>query len=43
MLTIKRKLFAQTSETIAVYSDMTSENGVGVTVTGHDSESRTLG
>ena len=31
----------RTSNTVAVYCDMTSENGVGVTVIGHDSESRT--
>ena len=31
----------RTSNTIAVYCDMTSKNGTGVTVIGHDSESRT--
>ena len=31
-----------TSPSVQVYCDMTSKNGVGVTVIGHDSESRTL-
>ena len=31
----------RTSNTVAVYCDMTSKNGTGVTVIGHDSESRT--
>ena len=31
----------RTTNTVAVYCDMTSENGVGVTVIAHDSESRT--
>ena len=31
-----------TSSSVQVYCDMTSKNGVGVTVIGHDSESRTL-
>ena len=31
----------RTSNTVAVYCDMTLENGTGVTVIGHDSESRT--
>ena len=30
-----------TSNTVAVYCDMTTKNGTGVTVIGHDSESRT--
>ena len=30
------------SPSVQVYCDMTSKNGVGVTVIGHDSESRTL-
>ena len=30
------------SSSVQVYCDMTSKNGVGVTVIGHDSESRTL-
>ena len=30
-----------TSNTVAVYGDMTSKNGTGVTVIGHDSELRT--
>ena len=31
----------RTSNTFAVYCDMTLKNGIGVTVIGHDSESRT--
>ena len=31
----------RTTNTVAVYCDMTSENGTGVTVIGHNSESRT--
>ena len=31
-----------TSPSVQVYCDMTSKNGIGVTVFGHDSESRTL-
>ena len=31
----------RTSNIVAVYCDMTSKNGTGVTVIGHDSESRT--
>ena len=31
----------RTTNTVAVYCDMTSKNGTGVTVIGHDSESRT--
>ena len=30
-----------TSNTVAVYCNMTTKNGTGVTVIGHDSESRT--
>ena len=31
----------RTTNTVTVYCDMTSKNGTGVTVIGHDSESRT--
>ena len=31
----------RTSNTVVVYCDMTSKNGIGVTVIGHDTESRT--